>query len=164
MKEIHIFKTMMVANNYPVAKPVTQNTMVDLMRNSPPSEWDVPKKSAYTDVQRLLITRQDYAHMFELMDGLEYNGLTFYGLAQAENGEPLWSNIFIRNFDVRDNDIYVDPNLSDKVVIGEDGMSVFTYSFAADHFEIRDRVSTDYVIEAHDQFSDFLFAALNTVK
>lgn len=164
MKEIHIFKTMMVANNYPVAKPVAQNTMADLIRNSPPSEWDAHKKTDYTDVQRLLITRQDYAHMFKLMDGLEYNGLTFYGLAHAENGELLWSNIFIRNFDVRDNNIYIDPNLSDKVVIGEDGMSVFTYNFAADRFEIRDKVSTHYVIEAHDQFSDFLSAALNTVK
>ncbi|HKN04246.1 MAG TPA: YrhA family protein [Buttiauxella sp.] len=164
MKEINVFNALMVANNYPVAKPIAQNTMADLIRNSPPSVWDANKKSAYTDVQRLLITRQDYAHMFELMDGLEYNGLTFYGLAQAENGESLWSNIFIRNFDVRKNDIYVDPNLSDKVVIGEDGISVFTYSFAADHFEIRDRVSTDYVIETHDQFSDFLSAALNTVK
>lgn len=29
-------------------------------------------------------------------------------------------NIYIRNFEARDNEIYVDPNLTDKVLIGED--------------------------------------------
>lgn len=160
---ISIFNSLMVADNYPVTRPVAQQVMVDLMQGTPPSEWAEHKKSTFTDVQRLLNTRQDYCHLFGLMDGLEYNGLTLYNLVQAENGEPLWSNLFIRNFDVRDSDIYVDPNLSDTVVIGEDGMSVFAYSFTENHFEIRDKAATDYVIEAHDQFSEFLSATLNTV-
>ncbi len=49
------------------------------------------------------------------------NGMTLYSLVQAENGEPAWSNIFVRNFDTRINEIYVDPNLIGKVVIGEAG-------------------------------------------
>lgn len=61
------------------------------------------------------------------MDGGEYNGMTLYSLVQAENGEPAWSNIFVRNFDTRINEIYVDPNLIGKVVIGEEGMSVIVY-------------------------------------
>ncbi|MGK3472501.1 hypothetical protein ACSLOS_31505, partial [Klebsiella pneumoniae] len=44
------------------------------------------------------------------------------------------------------NEIYVDPNLIGKVVIGEEGMSVIVYSFTDDRFEIRDKVSSDYAI------------------
>lgn len=98
------------------------------------------------------------------MDGLEYNGLTLYGLTQAENGELAWSNIYIRNVETRDNEIYVDPNLTDKLVIGEDGMSVFVFSPKDNCFQIRDKASTDYVIEEHETFSDLLAALIDTVK
>ena len=87
-----------------------------------------------------------------------------YSMVQAENGEPVWSNIYIRNFETRDNEIYVDPNLSDKVLIGEDGMSVFAYSFTDDCFEIRDKASTDYVIESHTNFSALLSALIDMVS
>ncbi|MDM7089816.1 YrhA family protein, partial [Enterobacter asburiae] len=97
-------------------------------------------------------------------DGSEYNGLTFYNLVQAENENLVWSNIYIRNFEARDNEIYVDPNLTDKVLIGEDGMSLFAYSFADDCFQIRDKASTDYVIESHTEFDRFLSSLIQTVS
>lgn len=134
---IGIFNTLMVANNYPVANPVASDVMADLMREAAPAEWDAQKRRVYEDIQRLMINRLDYSDMFKIMDGLEYNGLMLYSMVQAENGEPVWSNIYIRNFETRDNEIYVDPNLSDKVLIGEDGMSVFAYSFTDNCFEIR---------------------------
>lgn len=158
------FNTLMVANNYPVVSPVEQNVMSDLMRKAPPVEWDVQKTSVYKDIQSLLINRKDYSDMFKIMDGLEFNGLTLYNLVQAENGEPLWSNIYIRNVETRDNEIYVDPNLTDKVLIGEDGMSIFVYSLKGDCFQIRDKASTEYVIESHEQFSHFLSALIDTVN
>lgn len=161
---ISTFNTLMVTNNYPVASPVTPSVMADLMRKAPPSEWDATKKAVYGDIQRLMINRQDYSEMFKVMDGLEYNGLTLYSMVQAENGEPLWSNIYIRNFETRDNDIYVDPNLFDKVLIGEDGISVFAYSLTDDCFQIRDKASTEYVVESHEKFSDFLSALINTIN
>lgn len=102
--------------------------------------------------------------MFNIMDGGEYNGMTLYSLVQAENGEPAWSNIFVRNFDTRINEIYVDPNLNDKVVIGEEGMSVIVYSFTDDRFEIRDKVSSDYVIESHTNFTGLLSALIEPVS
>lgn len=163
-KMIGIFNTLMISDNYPVTSPVKPDTMADLMRNPAPAEWDETKRGVYTDIQRLVITRPDYADMFNIMDGLEYNGLTLYDLTQAENGELLWSNIYIRNIDTRTDEIYVDPNLTDKVVIGQDGMSVFVYSFKEDCFQIRDRVSTDYVIESHATFSDLLTSLIDTVK
>jgi hypothetical protein len=168
MKDTHqllgILKTLMVANNYPIANPVAPNVMADLIRKAPPAEWDIPKKAVYADIQRLIINQRDYSEMFNIMDGLEYNGLTLYNIVQAENGEPLWSNIYIRNFECRDNEIYVDPNLADKVLIGEDGMSIFAYSLTEDCFQIRDKASTEYVIESHKKFSEFLSAIIDTVN
>ncbi|EPB6880209.1 YrhA family protein [Klebsiella pneumoniae] len=161
---IGIFNTLMVANNYPVANPVASDVMADLMREVAPAEWDAQKRRVYEDIQRLMISRLDYSDMFKIMDGLEYNGLMLYSMVQAENGEPVWSNIYIRNFETRDNEIYVDPNLSDKVLIGEDGMSVFAYSFTDDCFEIRDKASTDYVIESHTNFSALLSALIDMVS
>ena len=161
---IGIFNTLMVANNYPVANPVASDVMADLMREAAPAEWDAQKRRVYEDIQRLMINRLDYSDMFKIMDGLEYNGLMLYSMVQAENGEPVWSNIYIRNFETRDNEIYVDPNLSDKVLIGEDGMSVFAYSFTDNCFEIRDKASTDYVIESHTNFSALLSALIDMVS
>lgn len=159
-----ILKTLVVDNNYPVANPVDPDVMADLMRKAAPAEWDAQKKRAYEDIQHLMINRLDYSDMFKIMDGVEYNGLTLYSMVQAENDEPVWLNIYIRNFETRDNEIYVDPNLSDKVLIGEDGMSVFAYNFKDDCFEIRDKASTDYVTESHTNFSELLSALIDTVK
>lgn len=160
---IGIFNALMVANNYPVANPVASDVIADLMREAAPAEWDAQKRRVYEDIQRLMINRLDYSDMFKIMDGLEYNGLMLYSMVQAENGEPVWSNIYIRNFETRDNEIYVDPNLSDKVLIGEDGMSVFAYSFTDNCFEIRDKASTGYVIESHTNFSALLSALIDMV-
>ncbi|MNM35507.1 hypothetical protein D3C81_462050 [compost metagenome] len=161
---IGIFNTMMVSDNYPVTGPVSADTLADLMRNPAPVEWDEVKRGVYADIQRLVINRPDYADMLKIMDGLEYNGLILYDLTQAENGELLWSNIYIRNIDTRIDESYVDPNLADKVLIGQDGMSVFVYSLKDDCFQIRDRVSTDYVIESHATFAGLLSALIDTVK
>ncbi len=134
------------------------------MRKVAPVDWDAQKRRVYEDIQRLMINRPDYSDMFNIMNGVEYKGLTLYSMVQAENGEPVWSNIYIRNVETRDNDIYVDPNLSDKVLIGEDGMSVFAYSFTDVCFEIRDKASTDYVIESYSNFSELLSALIDTVS
>lgn len=155
---------LMMADNYPVTRPVAPEVIPDLMYKAPPTEWPAHKKAVYADIQRLMSKRQDYAKMFTIMDGAEYNGLTLYNLTQAENGEPIWSNIYVRNFEARDNDVYIDPNLVDKVLIGEDGMSLFAYSIKEDCFQIRDKASTDYVIDAYDKFSDFLSELIDTVS
>ncbi|EMO3463206.1 TPA: DUF4926 domain-containing protein [Klebsiella variicola] len=157
-------KSLMVEGNYPVADPVDPDVMADLMHKVAPVEWEDKKRRVYEDIQRLLISRPDYADMFNIMDGGEYNGMILYSLVQAENGEPAWSNIFVRNFDTRINEIYVDPNLNDKVVIGEEGMSVIVYSFTDDRFEIRDKVSSDYVIESHTHFTGLLSALIESVS
>ncbi|EOC5256452.1 YrhA family protein [Enterobacter asburiae] len=159
-----ILKTLLVDNHFPVANPVDPDVMTDLMYKAAPAEWDAQKRRVYEDIQRLMVNRLDYSGMFEIMDGLEYNGLTLYSLVQAENGEPIWSNIYIRNFEIRDNESYVDPNLTDKVLIGEDGMTVFAYNFTDDCFEIRDKASMDYAIETHANLSELLSTLIDTLS
>lgn len=153
-------KKLLVENNYPVVNPVDPDVMADLMRQIAPAEWKAQKRKVFEDIQRLMIKRLDYSDMFKIMDGFEYNGLTLYSVVQAENGEPVWSNIYIRNFETR----YNDPNLSDNVLIGEDILSLFAYNFADDCFEIRDKASTDYVIETYTNFSTLLSALIDTVN
>lgn len=153
-------KKLLVENNYPVVNPVDPDVMADLMRQIAPAEWKAQKRKVFEDIQRLMIKRLDYSDMFKIIDGFEYNGLTLYSVVQAENGEPVWSNIYIRNFETR----YNDPNLSDKVLIGEDILSLLAYNFAEDCFEIRDKASTDYVIETYANFSTFLSVLIDTVN
>ena len=159
-----ILKTLLVDNHFPVANPVDHDVMTDLMYKAAPAEWDAQKRRVYEDIQRLMVNRLDYSGMFEIMDGLEYNGLMLYSLVQAENGVPVWSNIYIRNFEIRDNESYVDPNLTDKVIIGEDGMTVFAYNFTDDCFEIRDKASMDYAIETHANLSELLSTLIDTLS
>lgn len=148
----------------PFSQPGSPGSLERLNLQSASSGVGRSQKSAYIDIQKLIKTVIDYAQVFNAMDGFEYNGLTFYNLVQAENENLLWSNIYIRNFEARDNEIYVDPNLTDKVLIGEDGMSLFAYSFADDCFQIRDKASTDYVIESHTEFDRFLSSLIQTVS
>lgn len=156
-----VLKKLLVENNYPVVNSVDPDVMADLlMCKAAPAEWDAQMRRVYEDIQRLMINRLDYSDMFKIMDGFEYNGLTLYSVVQAENGEPVWSNIYIRNFETR----HKAPNLFDKVLIGEDVLSLFVYDFADDCFEIRDKASTDYVIETYANFSTFLSALIGTVN
>ena len=155
---------MLVENNYPVVNSVDPDVMADLMRQIAPAEWKAQKRKVFEDIQRLMFKRLDYSDMFKIMDGFKYNGLTLYSVVQAENGEPVWSNIYIRNVEIRDNDIYVDPNLTDKVLIGEDAMSAFAYNFKDDCFEIRDKASTEVAIESHVNFSEMLSALIDTMN
>lgn len=77
---IRNLKSLMVEGNYPVADPVDPDVMADLMHKVAPVEWEDKKRRVYEDIQRLLISRPDYADMFNIMDGGEYNGMTLYSL------------------------------------------------------------------------------------
>lgn len=149
-----ILKTLLVDNNYPVANPVNPEVMADLMRKAPPAEWDTQKKKVYEDIQRLMINRPDYSDMFQIMDGLEYNGLTLYSMA----------NIYIRNFEIHNKESAIDSNLSDKVLIGGNEMFVFAYSFTDDRFEIRDKTSRDHVIATYAHFNELLSTIIDSLS
>ncbi|MEJ1269089.1 hypothetical protein WDV93_25570 [Pantoea ananatis] len=81
-------RDLMATDDYPVAGPVDAATLAGLINNAPPADWDFHKKSAYEDIRLLLINRKDYAEMFSIMDGAEYNGMTLYNLVQTANNGP----------------------------------------------------------------------------
>ena len=93
------------------------------------------------------------------MDGFEYNGLTMFSLSIPE---PIVKNFFIMNEFYRNND-YLDPELQERLVIGEDGMSLFTYDTKMNLFEIRDNASSESIYGSFDNFTDFLREILDTV-
>lgn len=157
------FKKLMIANDYHVAAPVPAEIMSDLMCTPAPIDWDEKKRNIFSDIQKLLSTQSDYTELFNEMDEFEYSGLTIYSFIQTENEIPTWDNIYIQNIGNRDNNIYVSPHLSDKIIIGEDGMSFFSYNFTDAVFEIRDRVAPDYLIESYKNFTDLLTALHSTV-
>ncbi|MCS5873375.1 hypothetical protein LN650_13725 [Klebsiella pneumoniae subsp. pneumoniae] len=70
----------MVEGNYPVADPVDPDVMADLMHKVAPVEWEDKKEGSMRIFNDLLISRPDYADMFNIMDGGEYNGMTLYSL------------------------------------------------------------------------------------
>ncbi|WP_431627990.1 YrhA family protein, partial [Enterobacter bugandensis] len=72
-------------------------------------------------------------------------------------------NLFVMNDFYRDNDDYINPDLAQRLVIGEDSISLFTYDTKSNLFEIRDNVGTENVFGSFDNFTDFLREILDTV-
>jgi len=95
------------------------------------------------------------------MDGFEYDGLTLFSLSTPE---PLVKNLFVMNDFYRDNEDFIDPDLAERLVIGENSISLFTYDTKSNLFEIRDNISTESVFGSFDNFYDFLKEILEAVK
>jgi hypothetical protein len=95
------------------------------------------------------------------MDGFEYNGLRLFSIS---NPEPAIKNIFLINEYYRNNDIYRDPVLQERLVIGEDGMSLFTYDAKKDLFEIRDSAASESVYGEFDNFTQLLAEMIASIK
>lgn len=95
------------------------------------------------------------------MDGLEYDGVTLFSLSVPE---PVIKNFFVMNEYYRNNDDYIDPDLVERLVIGENNISLFTYDTKTNLFEIRDSASSESVYGSFDNFANFLTEILSAVK
>lgn len=58
------------------------------------------------------------------MDGFEVNGLRLFSLSIPE---PSVKNLFTVNEFYRNNDDFINPDLQERLVIGDDSISIFTY-------------------------------------
>lgn len=153
-------RNMMEHDNYPINDPVSKRFLNSMMRKSINAELE----SISSDIARLLIAQPDYVDFLESMDGFEYDGLILYSFSVKGNDDkPPVNNIFLYNDNFRFNDIYVDLNLSERIVIGQDSISLFTYDFSENIFQIRDNVGTENVFGSFSNFSDFLSEILDTV-
>ncbi|HEP0314125.1 TPA: hypothetical protein QIS87_000794 [Enterobacter bugandensis] len=153
-------KGMMDKWEYAVEAPI-KDSFLDSIKNRKSITTLHPMLQTLGDEIDLLFTNQpDYVSFLKFMDGFEYNGLTLFSLSIPE---PLVKNLFVMNDFYRDNDDYINPDLAQRLVIGEDSISLFTYDTKSNLFEIRDNVGTENVFGSFDNFTDFLREILDTV-
>ena len=56
----------------------------------------------------------------------------------------------------RNNDDFINPDLQERLVIGDDSISIFTYDIKSNFFEIRDNIGTENIFSSFSDFSSFL--------
>lgn len=90
------------------------------------------------------------------MDGFEVNGLRLFSFLILE---LLVKNFFAVNEFYRNNDDFINFDLQERLVIGDDSILIFTYDIKSNFFEIRDNIGTENIFSL---FSDF-FLFLNEI-
>ncbi|HGY8655013.1 TPA: protein YrhA, partial [Escherichia coli] len=92
------------------------------------------------EVSILFNNQPDYLNFLRAMDGFEVNGLRLFSLSIPE---PSVKNLFTVNEFYRNNDDFINPDLQERLVIGDDSISIFTYDIKSNFFEIRDNIGTE---------------------
>lgn len=151
-------RKMMTDLEYPIEQPINASFLDSLAKKRRKTASPILDQIG-NETCLLLVNQPDYTKFIEKMDGFEYNGLTMFSLSIPE---PIVKNLFIMNEFYRNND-YLDPELQERLVIGEDGMSLFTYDTKMNLFEIRDNASSESIYGSYDNFTDFLREILDTV-
>lgn len=162
-KSIKILKNNMITYHYDIAPPITQEIYDFVQKETPPAEWNEIKKNVHKDIKRLFEERDDIKYFYEKIDGLTFNAATIYGFSQFIDGELLWSNIYLMNFNARDNEIFIDSDLKDNVLLGEDSMSFFLYNTKNRTFEIIDKIAPG-VLQTCNEFNGILQYIITTTQ
>ncbi|HBC6958870.1 TPA: hypothetical protein KE067_003475, partial [Escherichia coli] len=105
------------------------------------------------EVSILFNNQPDYLTFLRAMDGFEVNGLRLFSLSIPE---PSVKNLFAVNEFYRNNDDFINPDLQERLVIGDDSISIFTYDIKNNFFEIRDNIGTENIFSSFSDFSSFL--------
>ncbi|EFB2768690.1 protein YrhA [Escherichia coli] len=105
------------------------------------------------EVSILFKNQPDYLTFLRAMDGFEVNGLRLFSLSIPE---PSVKNLFAVNEFYRNNDDFINPDLQERLVIGDDSISIFTYDIKSNFFEIRDNIGTENIFSSFSDFSSFL--------
>ncbi|WP_029696796.1 YrhA family protein [Franconibacter pulveris 601] len=160
-KMIIELKTLMINSAYQIEPPVKKEFFDSILNKSVHSTPSLILNQIAREFYFLLIKQPDYGEFLKHMDGFEYNGLRLFSIS---NPEPAIKNIFLINEYYRNNDIYRDPVLQERLVIGEDGMSLFTYDAKKDLFEIRDSAASESVYGEFDNFTQLLAEMIASIK
>lgn len=154
-------KTLMIDSGYQIEPPVNKQFFDSMLNNPVYSTPSLILNQIGREFYFLLVKQPDYAVFLNHMDGFEYDGLRLFSVS---NPEPAVKNVFLINEYYRNNDIYNDPVLQKRLVIGDDGMSLFTYDATKDLFEIRDSAASESVYGKFDNFTHFLAEIVETIK
>lgn len=153
-------KSKMTNQEYPVEAPITNQYIESITRQKTTSNLNPMFERPGDEVCLLFVNQPDYVTFLETMDGFEFDGLILFSLSIPE---PLVRNLFVMNDFYRDNDDFINPDLSERLVIGNDNISIFTYDSKTNLFEIRDKIGTDNIYGSFSNFTDFLSEILETV-
>lgn len=153
-------KNEMTKWEYPIQEPLKDTFIDSITKRKPATDTSPILEDLANELCILFVNQPDYVLLLEKMDGFEYDGLTLYGLSVSE---PLIKNLFVVNEFYRNNDDYIDPDLAERLVIGENSISLFTYDTKTNLFEIRDNIGTDNIFGSFSNFTDFLSDILDTV-
>ena len=163
---VNELSALMEDNGYRIHPPVSSNFLESMIKaNSSSADLTHVLDGINNDILIFLKNQPDYLYFLTKMDGFEFDGVILYSFAlQFEEGNVPVNNIFLYNDNFRNNDIYVNADLSKRVVIGQDSISFFTYDLEENVYQIRDNVGTEKIFGSFDNLSDFLKEILETVS
>lgn len=163
---VNELSALMEDNGYRIHPPVSSGFLKSMSKaNSSSTDLSPVLEGINNDILIFLENQPDYLYFLKKMDGFEFDGVILYSFAlQLEEGDVPVNNIFLYNDNFRNNDVYVNTDLSKRVVIGQDSISFFTYDLEENVYQIRDNVGTEKIFGSFDNLSDFLKEILEAVS
>ena len=139
--------------DYPFEAPLKESFIESIIQIKFNSNSTNCLEKLCNEVSILFNNQPDYLTFLRAMDGFEVNGLLLFSLSIPE---PSVKNLFAVNEFYRDNDDFINPDLQERLVIGNDSISIFTYDIKSNFFEIRDNIGTENIFSSFSDFSSFL--------
>ena len=151
--QINKLKKMMNDLDYPFEAPLKESFIESIIQIEFNSNSTNCLEKLCNEVSILFNNQPDYLNFLRAMDGFEVNGLRLFSLSIPE---PSVKNLFTANEFYRNNDDFINPDLQERLVIGDDSISIFTYDIKSNFFEIRDNIGTENIFSSFSDFSSFL--------
>ena len=151
--QINKLKKMMNDLDYPFEAPLKESFIESIIQIEFNSNSTNFLEKLCNEVSILFNNQPDYLTFLRAMDGFEVNGLRLFSLSIPE---PSVKNLFTVNEFYRNNDDFINPDLQERLVIGDDSISIFTYDIKSNFFEIRDNIGTENIFSSFSGFSSFL--------
>ena len=155
MTKTQINKLIKMMNDldYPFEAPLKESFIESIIQIKFNSNSTNCLEKLCNEVSILFNNQPDYLTFLRAMDGFEVNGLRLFSLSIPE---PSVKNLFAVNEFYRDNDDFINPDLQERLVIGNDSISIFTHDIKSNFFEIRDNIGTENIFSSFSDFSSFL--------
>ena len=155
MTKTQINKLIKMMNDldYPFEAPLKESFIESIIQIKFNSNSTNCLEKLCNEVSILFNNQPDYLTFLRAMDGFEVNGLRLFSLSILE---PSVKNLFAVNEFYRNNDDFINPDLQERLVIGDDSISIFTYDIKSNFFEIRDNIGTENIFSSFSDFSSFL--------
>ena len=109
--------------DYPFEAPLKESFIESIIQIEFNSNSTNCLEKLCNEVSILFKNQPDYLTFLRAMDGFEVNGLRLFSLSIPE---PSVKNLFAVNEFYRNNDDFINPDLQERLVIGDDSIPIFT--------------------------------------